>query len=307
MKSRRLAGPALGRCGRALVLLGFLAVGACGPASEEVTGRAVASPSESAMEHALKHRDPLYVCPMHPQIIRDGPDSCPICGMDLVEKALDSGASGSPAVTLSAAVVQNMGLRSAKVERGTLWKYIRTQGTVDYDVDRVLSIHSRAEGWIENLYVRTEGERVERKDDLADYFSPSVLWAQSELVKALEADELSSFDVPANVGEADSGRVERARQLLRHLNMPEMYLMGVEDAQRPRDIMPIRAPQGGIVTRIRAREGMFVTPGDELFTIVDLSEVWVMVDIFEHQIGWVHAGLDAEISTPAYPSHTRPG
>jgi Cu(I)/Ag(I) efflux system membrane fusion protein len=175
---------------------------------------------------------------------------------------------------------------------------------VEYDVDRIVQVHPRAEGWIEHLYVRTEGERVERKDTLADYFSPSVLWAQSEYLKEEAASELSSFDVPANVSEPGSVRIARARQLLRYLNVPEMYTMTLKDTYQPREILPLMAHRGGIVTEIKAREGMFVTPGEALFTIVDLSAVWVMVDIYEHQIAWVRPGLSAEVTSPAYPGRT---
>ena len=63
-----------------------------------------------------------------------------------------------------------------------------------------------------------------------------------------------------------------------------MDVMGIEKSMEPRSIVPIKAPQGGVITEHRVREGMYVTPADAMFTIVDLSEVWVMVDIFEHQI-----------------------
>jgi len=286
------------------LLLWVVVVGGCGEAPDGVSQSGEQAPVESAVEHARRHMDPNYVCPMHPQIVRDEPGTCPICGMDLVGKTLASTETKRPTVTLSAAVVQNMGVRTATVERGTLWKYIRTQGTVDYDVDRILQIHPRTEGWIETLYVRTEGVRVKRKDDLADYYSPSALWAQTEYLAQLEENELSSFDTPGDTGGAGKRRLAQARQLLRQLNVPEMYLMGVEDSYQPRDILPLRAPQGGVVTSVRAREGMFVTPWDALFTIVDLSEVWVMVDIFEHQIAWVRPGLTAEVTSPAYPGQT---
>jgi Cu(I)/Ag(I) efflux system membrane fusion protein len=82
---------------------------------------------------------------------------------------------------------------------------------------------------------------------------------------------------------------------------------GIEQTMTPRSIVPIRAPQGGVITEHRVREGMYVTPEDAMFTIVDLSEVWVMVDIFEHQIDWISPGLSAEISTPAHPGRSWEG
>ncbi len=119
---------------------------------------------------------------MHPQIVSERPGSCPICGMDLVSKKIRAMTRHCRRSTCSMAVVQNMGVRSAKVERGTLSKKIRTQGRVTYDDDRIIRIHPRTTGWIENLYVRTDGLRVERKDKLADYFSPDVLLAQQEYI-----------------------------------------------------------------------------------------------------------------------------
>ena len=169
-------------------------------------------------------------------------------------------------------------------------------------------VHPRTAGWIENLYVRTDGVRVERKDDLADYFSPEVLWAQQDYIDTLEDGEVDSF------GGGDEGedlfRAFRQRagvDMLRYYKVPGMDVMGIEKSMTPKSIVPIRAPQGGVITEHRVREGMYVTPADAMFTIVDLSEVWVMVDVFEHQIAWLRPGLSAEITTPAYPGRVWEG
>ena len=245
---------------------------------------------------------------MHPNIVRDQPASCPVCGMDLVAKTLGGTEEKRPVVTLGASVVQNMGLRTARIERGTLWKYIKTQGKVAYDDDRIIQVHPRTSGWIENLYVRTDGVRVKRKDDLADYFSPEVLWAQQDYIDTLEAGELDSFGDGDKSGDSYQAFRQRAGvDLLRYYKVPSMDVMGIEKSMRPRSIVPIKAPQSGVITEHRVREGMYVTPADAMFTIVDLSEVWVMVDIFEHQIAWLRSGLSAEITTPAYPGRVWQG
>ena len=245
---------------------------------------------------------------MHPEIVREQAGSCPICGMDLVAKTLAEPTDNRPVVTLSTAVVQNLGLRTARIERGTLWKHIKTQGKVAYDDDRIIQVHPRTAGWIENLYVRTDGVRVKRKDDLADYFSPDVLWAQQDYIATLEDAELDSFGGADETQDPSTTFRQRAGvDLLRYFRVPSMDIMGIEQSMTPRSIVPIKAPQGGVITEHRVREGMFVTPGYAMFTIVDLSEVWVMVDIFEHQIAWVRPGLSAQISTPAYPGRTWEG
>ena len=204
---------------------------ACEPGKTPSSAEGPAIGGDTALEHARKHIDPSYVCPMHPDIVRDQPASCPICGMDLVAKVLDDADDERPVVTLGAAVVQNMGLRTATVERGNLWKYIKTQGKVTYDDDRIIQVHPRTAGWIENLYVRTDGVRVKRKDDLADYFSPEVLWAQQDYIDTLEQGELDSFSSDSN--KQDSFQTFRQRagvDLLRYYKVPTMDIKGIEQS-----------------------------------------------------------------------------
>jgi Cu(I)/Ag(I) efflux system membrane fusion protein len=246
---------------------------------------------ESAMEHALKHLDPKYVCPMHPQIVRDEPGSCPICGMDLVKKMMDPMVGKYPEVALRPAAMQNLGMRIGTVERGTLWKYIRTVGRVEFDETRLAHIHPRADGWIEDLQLRAEGERVTKGQDLAEIYAPAMLSAQVDFLQALEPQ-------PRGVSQV---KADKARNLLRLLDIPEDVIREIEKQREPRNRLPIRAPIEGIVTGLKARQGMYVTPETEMFTIADLSRVWVMVDVFEAQIDWLAPGLTAEIRVPARP------
>jgi Cu(I)/Ag(I) efflux system membrane fusion protein len=255
-----------------------------------------AAADDTAMEHAAKHLDPRYVCPMHPQIVKDEPGSCPICGMDLVEKMMDPMTGKHPEVRLSGAVVQSMGVRSARVERGTLWRYVRTVGRVEYDETRIAHIHPRAEGWIEGLALRAEGEPVTRGQELAQLYAPEILSAQVDFLIAME---------PGSGVRRD--RVDKARNLLRLLDVPDAVIREIERAGETRNTIPVLSPIDGIVTMMTAREGMYVSKSSEMFTIADLSRVWVMVDVFEHQIAWIRPGLKAEISVPAHPGKTWEG
>ena len=303
----RAAGRPGGRCvGMLLCALLLLAAG-CGRAPEQAAADAVAAGDQSALAHAARHLDTRYVCPMHPAIVQDSPASCPICGMDLVARQLDDTADERPAVSLDPAVIQNLGVRTAPVERGTLWRYIRTQGKVVYDDDRIIQVHPRTPGWVDQLYVRTDGVRVERKDELVDFLSPDVLLAQRDYVSALAEGELESFGGVAANDPAQAFRERAGIDLLRQLKVPGMDIMGLERSMEPQSVVSIRAPQGGVIIEHNVREGQFVTPADNMFTIVDLSEVWVMVDVFEHQLAWVSPGLSAEITTPAYPGRAWEG
>ena len=280
------------------VLLSILLLPACG---RESPTRATPSESlsetlnDTPLEHATKHQDPTYVCPMHPQIVRDAPGTCPICGMNLVEKRqdplTDDTSEGRPQVRLDAAVVQNLGVRTARVERGTLWKYIRTLGRVDYDETRLAHLHPRADGFIQGLFVRAEGEPVRQGQELAQLYAPDILSAQVDFLQALAPQ-------PAGVAQV---KTDKARNILRLLEVPEAVIGDIERRRETRQTIPVLTPIDGVVTEMVAREGMYVSAASAMFTIADLSRVWVLVDIFEHQIDWIAPGLTAEIRLPARP------
>ncbi len=249
------------------------------------------------IEHAKKHMDPKYVCPMHPQIIRDEFGTCPICGMDLVAKQIDMSEHEGPSVKVSGAIQQAMNIRTAKVATGTLWKYIKTVGTVQYDEDSLVHVHPRAAGWVEKLHVHAEGDAVERGKTLLDLYAPDILSAQVDFLIALKQAGST----------ATKTQLSNARNRLRLLEVPEYIIKSIQNKNETRNTVPMLVPESGIITHFNIREGMYVTPGTELFTIADLSEIWVIVDVFEQQIAWVEHGKAAEISVPAYPGKSWDG
>lgn len=252
---------------------------------------------DTALEHASKHLDPKYVCPMHPQIVRDEAGTCPICGMTLVPKRIGVQGSGHPTVEVSHAVVQNLGVRTAAVQRDTLWKYIRTVGRVDYDETRLSHVHPRAAGWLESLGLRAEGDPVTKGQILGELYSPEILGAQ--------VDFLISLGQPGSQGGGD--RIEKARNRLRLLGVGEGTIRAIEKERQSRNTVPLYSPSTGVVTKLGAREGMYIKPETEFVTIADLSRTWVLVDVYEHQIEWLQTGLSAEIMVPAYPGRTWEG
>ncbi len=270
---------------------GLLSLAGCGEQSPAPSESKAAVMEDSAMEHAAKHLDPSYVCPMHPQIVRKEPGSCPICGMDLVEKIIDSTADERPTVSVSGEIIQSMGIRTARTERGTLWKYIQTVGRVDYDETRLAHVHPRASGWMERLKVRAEGEQVRRGQVLGHLYSPDILSAQVDFLIALKQYQ----------GKAGAEKIDKTRNLLRLLDVPDPIIKQIEDSGETRNTIPVNAPIDGILTKMDIRDGMYVSPQTTMVSIADLSRVWVMVDVFENQLDWLQSGLEAKITVPALP------
>ncbi|KAA6185394.1 efflux RND transporter periplasmic adaptor subunit [Thiohalocapsa marina] len=280
-----------------LLLVATVLLYACGEPRQPPSESIASAADDTPLEHAEKHLDPKYVCPMHPRIIKDAPGTCPICGMDLVPRQLDPMTGKRPQVALTPAVVQTLGVRTAPVQRGTLWKYIRTVGRVAYDETRLAHVHPRAAGWIESLSLRAEGEPVVRGQQLAELYAPEILSAQIDFLLALDQTRLDGPQVNA----------DKARNILRLLAVPDDVIRAIEQRGEPQNRVPVRASIDGIVTAMAARDGMYVTEASALFTIADLSRVWVLAEVYEHQIDWLAEGLSAEMTLPARPGRSWEG
>lgn len=247
--------------------------------------------NDTALEHAEKHMDASYVCPMHPQIIKDEPGSCPICGMDLVEKTPQpTDNTPHPTVSISGEIRQSMGIRTEKVLRQDLPATIHTLGRIEYDENRLVHIHPRAPGWVEQLKVRAESDPVKKGQHLADFYSQEILAAQVDYLIALERKNTGS-----------KLNLEKARNRLRLLGVDNSTIDHISKRKQSQNTIPIKAPADGVIIKLGARAGMYIPPDMELFTIADLNRIWVMADIYEHQLAMVKPGAKAEIRTPSHP------
>ena len=132
---------------------------------------------------------------------------------------------------------------------------------------------------------------------LGEIYSPDILSAQVDFLIALDQHG-------AGAGER---RVEKARNRLRLLGVTEATISRIQKRGSSENAVPIVAPVAGVMAKLGAREGMYVKPEMEIFTIADISRIWVMVDVYEHQIDWLREGLSAEITVPAYPGRTWKG
>ncbi len=238
-------------------------------------------------------REILYwVAPMDANYRRDKPGKSPM-GMDLVPVYADGDSGDGSSVTIAPEVVQNLGVRTAVAERTRLWRSIDTVGYVDYDESRVSHIHLRTEGWIENLAVESEGERVTKGQRLFDLYSPDLVNAQEEFIQALK------------LGNQGLSRASRSR--LKALGIPDSRISQLEKDRKPAQTIPVYASQDGVVASMSVREGMYVKPANNIMSLADLSSVWLLAEIFERQADWVKVGQSAEVRLAFLPGRTWEG
>ncbi len=237
-------------------------------------------------------REILYwVAPMDPNYRRDKPGKSPM-GMDLIPVYADEQDSGN-AITIKPEIVQSLGVRTAKAQRTRLWRMIDTVGYVDFDESRLAHIHLRATGWIEKLYVKSEGERVRKGDRLLDLYSPELVNAQEEYVQALRA--------------GSKPLIRASRERLQALGIPDDQIRELARSHRVRQTVTIYAPQNGMVATLPVREGMYVKPANRVMSLADLSSVWVLAEVFERQVDWVRLGNPADIRLSYLPGRTWEG
>lgn len=244
-----------------------------------------AIPTASA-DTALAESKPQYwYDPMHPAEHFEKPGKSPFMDMQLVPKYAKDAAPGSIAV--DSRVVQNLGLRLAKVEQGSFSRLVDTVGSVGVDEHRIEAVQVRQPGWVERLDVRAVGDSVRRGQPLAGIYSPDLLATQQELLIALGSD--------------DPQLIEAARRRLALFGLPEVQIARIEKTQRVERRVDYFAPFDGYVMDLGVRQGAEVQPGTMLFQLADLSAVWVTAEVPETQAAWLKPGDRAEVEVPALP------
>ena len=245
----------------------------------------------------------LYQSGMHPWIITTEPGDCPICGMKL-EPIDASRLTGELAIDPT--VVQNMGVRTQPVTTGPLTRTIRTVGRVTYDETGVRTVNTKIDGWIEELFVDTEGERVEAGQALFSVYSPQLYAAQEEYLAAWRRGR----DEPAEAGLAEGGAtelLEAARQRIRYFDLSNEQIAELEERGEPQKAVTVASSFTGVVTQKHVKEGMRIDPGMPVYTLADLSRVWVLATVYERQLPFLREGAAATVELDYLPGRTFEG
>ncbi|MEE8129147.1 MAG: FixH family protein [Vicinamibacterales bacterium] len=196
---------------------------------------------------------------------------------------------------------QLIGVRTAPAERRTLTKQIRAVGTVRYDETRLADVNVKVAGWIEELYVDYTGQLIEVGQPLFMIYSPELLTTQQEYLLALESRAQLRESQIADVRVYADRLVDAARQRLVLWDLPPDEIQSLEDRGETQRTMLFRAPVGGFVIEKRVVQGQHVLPGMSLYTVADLSAVWVEADVYEEDVPLVREGAWATVTMDAYP------
>ncbi len=243
----------------------------------------VAKPDETARQS----NEPLYwQAPMDANYRRDEPGLSPM-GMELVPVYAEQTKGSAGSVTISPEVENNLGVRTAAVQFKPFNMAINTVGYVGFDEDRLIHIHPRVEGWLEKLYVKSEGESVQAGQPLYAMYSPKLVSAQEEFVLALQR--------------GNQRLIRAGEERLQTLQVAQAQIDALKKTRLPTKTIIVYSPQEGVIANLGVREGMFVKPGTALMSVGALDEVWVTAEVFERQAGALAVGNAVTMSLDYLP------
>lgn len=241
-------------------------------------------------EKVIDDKAPLYwVAPMDSNYRRDKPGKSPM-GMDLVPVFNDEGKDDlghKGVVKIKPHVVNNLGVRSALVEKREVTTEIKTVGYVKYDEDLITHIHPRVEGWIDKLYVKAQGDPLKKGQPLYELYSPALVSAQEELILAMSRK--------------NQQLIQAAVSRLRSLQIPSSLIRDLQETRKVSPTITFYSPRQGVVDNLNIREGFYVKPGTMLMSIGGLSQVWVEAEIFERQVPFVRIGMPVSMHLEFLP------
>lgn len=225
--------------------------------------------------------------PMNPDYHSDKPGKSPM-GMELVPVyADDSGAGEASDVKIAPALVNNLGVRTAEVERGSLTQRLELVGYVGYDEDTVTSINTRADGWIEKLGVKSAGDAVRPGQLLYALFSPKLATTEREYLIALASGSPSL--------------IAASRERMQSLGFSKAQMAQLARTRKTSDRVARYAATTGVLMSLGVSEGAYVMPATQIMKLADLRTVWVLVEVDESAAALLHTGQTADATFDAFP------
>jgi membrane fusion protein, copper/silver efflux system len=237
----------------------------------------------------------IWTCSMHPQIKMDKPGQCPICGMDLIPLVDQGSEIDDQAIEMSESAVKLAEVQTTIVGKGSMAKEVRLFGKIQPDEKLRQSQTAHFPGRIEKLLVNTTGETIRKGQLIAKVYSPELVSAQKELLEAISMkDQFPSL-------------ADAAREKLRQWKLTGQQIEEIEKSGEVKSRFELFSTTSGIVTKLNVAIGDYLSKGDILYDVFDLSRVWAVFDAYESDLPWLKVGQSVGFTAQALPGKSYNG
>ncbi|QDT86417.1 efflux RND transporter periplasmic adaptor subunit [Gimesia chilikensis] len=248
-----------------------------------------------------------YICPMMCTPPQTEPGRCPVCAMELVPATSDGSKSDSNAVRIDPAARRIANIQTASVESMPLSHTIQAVGELSYDEGNLKTLSAYVDGRIERLYADFTGVEVKQGDRLAYLYSPLLYSSQVELLLAKKALENSRSATLKRVIQTNENLYQSSKQRLVELGMTLPQIEEIEKTGKANSRMHLCAPISGTVIKKPAVEGQYVKEGQVIYQLADLSQLWLMLELFPEDAATIRYGQKVEATVQSQPDQTFTG
>lgn len=245
------------------------------------------------------HAAEFWTCSMHPEVKKDGPGTCPICGMDLIKKTVAvseetpvDGTDMTNTVALSGKKQVLANVSTVKVMQEVLKKELQVYSYLEFTEQSRKVISARFNGRIEKLLVDKTGDDIKAGQPLFEIYSPDLLQAQNDYVLALSN----------NKNNENSSLLTAAQNRLEVFGMTSAQLEELKNSRKIKTIITYYSPVSGTVIEKKVREGMYVTEGTSLFEIAGMAVLWNISEVSEKDLAMIKVGSSVKLYLHAYPN-----
>ncbi len=236
--------------------------------------------------------------PMNPTVHFDHPGKSPFMDMELQPMYADRNVSNPNIISVDPAMVQNIGVVTAPVERRRLTRTINTYGVVMPDEKSISDINTRVSGWIDRLYFDYTGMTVRKGEPMAVIYSPELIAAEQEFLQSV-----SFAGVSGNGVTQSNPLIASARQRLAFFGMSDGEINELQKTGKVNDRVTIYSPSDGVILEKDVFEGQKISEGQSLFRVANLYQVWILADVFKIDMPFLKLGSPATVSYSSSESY----
>ena len=250
----------------------------------------------SNSDNSNKNENEYWTCTMHPQVHKDGPGACPICGMDLIKKVVDetadvsekSNMEGMISLTTDKQILANVS--TIKIKRENLKKELTAYSYLDFVEQNRKTIPAKFNGRIEKLFVDKTGEYIKKGQPLFEIYSPDLVQAQNEFLIALSSNK-----------NENNSLLDASKKKLELFGLTDNQIDELKKSGEIKLTLTYYSPVSGTVIEKKVQEGMYVNEGTVIYEAAELSTLWNIAEVNETDLSTIKVGSKVKLKLKAYP------